>query len=75
MHWRIYEGLRIGKRNIQIDGKDIWNYRKPEDADRTYMKPEPIIIASGEPEYEVEEIINHRKRRRGKRTKIEYLIV
>ena len=39
------------------------------------MKPEPIISASGEPEYEVEEIINHRKWRRGKRTKIEYLIV
>ena len=50
-------------------------YRRPEDAERTYTKPEPIISANGEPEYEAEEIINHRKRRRGKRTKIEYLIV
>ena len=50
-------------------------YRRPEDADRTYTKPEPIISASGESEYEVEEVINHRKRRRGKRTKIEYLII
>ena len=36
-------------------------YRRPEDAERTYTKPEPIITASGEPEYEVEEISNHRK--------------
>ena len=29
----------------------------------------------GQEEFEVEEIINHRKRRRGRRTKIEYLIL
>ena len=49
--------------------------RKPEDVKRTYTKLEPIIFANRELEDEVEEIINHRKRRRGKRTKIEYLIV
>ena len=50
-------------------------YRKPKEAERTYTKPEPIMSASGEPEYEVDEIINHRKRKRGTKTKIEYLIV
>ena len=50
-------------------------YRKSEDAERTYTKLGSIISTSGEPEYEVEEIINRRKRRHRKRTKIEYLIV
>ena len=50
-------------------------YRKPEAAERTYTKPEPIMSVSGELEYEVDEIINHRKRKRGTKTKIEYLIV
>ena len=48
-------------------------YRKPEDVTRRYEKPDPIITDTGA-EYEVEEIINHRKRRRGKKTIIEYLI-
>ena len=30
---------------------------------------------AGQEEYEVEEIINHRKRHRGRTTKIEYLIL
>ena len=50
-------------------------YRKPEAAERTYTKPEPIMSVSGEPKYEINEIINHRKRKRGTKTKIEYLIV
>ena len=33
------------------------------------------MIAAGQEEFEVEEIINHHKRRRGKRTKIEYVIL
>ena len=41
---------------------------------RRYEKPDPIITAAGEEEFEVEEIINYRKRRRGHQTKIEYLI-
>ena len=49
-------------------------YKKPEDATRTYQKPDPVLTAVGQEEYEVEEIINHKKCRCGKRTKIEYLI-
>ena len=49
-------------------------YRRPEDAPRTYEKPAPVIVADGEEKFEVDEIINHRKRKRG-RKKIEYLIV
>ena len=49
-------------------------YKKPEDTMRMYSKPGPVVIAAGEEEFEVEEIINHRKRRRGRKTTIEYLI-
>ena len=49
-------------------------HKKPDDSKRTYNKPNPIITSEGTEEYEVEEVINHQKRRRGKRTKIEYLI-
>ena len=35
-------------------------YKKPEDSMRRYEKPDPIIIDAGK-EYEVEEILNHRK--------------
>ena len=49
-------------------------YRKPKDTTRSYSKPDPIVISTGEEEFEVEEIINHRKRRRGRKTTIEYLI-
>ena len=41
---------------------------------RRYEKPDPVITIAGKEEFEVEEIINHRKRRRGRRTTIEYLI-
>ena len=34
-----------------------------------------MIVADGEEEFEVEEIIHHRKRKRGRKTKIKYLIV
>ena len=33
------------------------------------------MIGAGQEEYEVEEVINHRKRRCGRTTKIEYLIL
>ena len=36
-------------------------YCKPEDAGRTYTKPGPIITDSGDTEFEVAEIINHKK--------------
>ena len=49
-------------------------YKKPTNEARTYQKPDPIMTNAGQEEYEVEEIINHRKRRRGRTTKIEYLI-
>ena len=50
-------------------------YRRPADAARTYEKPRPVIVGEAE-EFEVDEIINHRKRKRGrKNNKIEYLIV
>ena len=50
-------------------------YRKPTGASRAYQKPDPVLTATGQEEYEVEEIINHRKRQHGKQTKIEYLIL
>ena len=50
-------------------------YRRPNDPERTYEKPGPVIV-NEEEEFEVDEIINHRKRKRGRKTnKIEYLIV
>ena len=48
--------------------------KKPEDTRRRYRKPGPIVTTASDEEFEVEEIINHRKRRRGKKTTIEYLI-
>ena len=50
-------------------------YRRPTDAARTYEKPGPVIVDEGAEEFEVDEIINHRKRKRGRKTNIEYLIV
>ena len=50
-------------------------YKKLADVTRTYQKPNPIVTAVGQEEFEVEEIINHRKRHHGRRTKIEYLIL
>ena len=50
-------------------------YRRPTDVARTYEKLGPVIVDEGAEEFEVDEIINHRKRKRGRKTKIEYLIV
>ena len=36
-------------------------YRRPTDAARTYEKPGPVIVGKGTEEFEVDEIINHRK--------------
>ena len=44
-------------------------YKKPMNEARTYQKPNPIMIDAGQEEYEVEEIIHHRKRCRGRTTK------
>ena len=41
-------------------------YRKSEDIMGTYQKHDPVMTSTGEEEFEVEEIINHRKCRRGK---------
>ena len=49
-------------------------YKKPESEEQKYSKPNPIVTPEGTEEYEVEEIVRHRKRRRGKQTKIEYLV-
>ena len=50
-------------------------YKKPMNEAQTYQKPDPIMTDASQEEYEVEEIINHRKRRHGRTTKIEYLIL
>ena len=50
-------------------------YKKLADVTRTYQKPNPIVTAVGQEEFEVEKIINHRKCRHGRKTKIEYLIL
>ena len=50
-------------------------YRRPADAAKTYEKLGLVIVDQETEEYEVDEVINHRKRKRGKKTKIEYLIV
>ena len=50
-------------------------HKRPIDVARTYEKPGPVIVDEEEAEFEVDEIINHRKRKRGRKTKIEYLIV
>ena len=49
-------------------------YRKPEYKRRKYSKRDPIVTPDGTEEYEVEEVVNHWKRRRGRTTKIAYLI-
>ena len=50
-------------------------YRRPTDAARTYEKPGPVIVGEGTEEFEVDKIINHRKQKRGRKTKLQYLIV
>ena len=64
-HMQIYPVFHVSQLKL---------YRKPEDEERRYTKPGPVITAEGE-EYEVDEIVRHRKRKRGKRSnKIEYLV-
>ena len=46
-----------------------------EAGNSSFITPIPIMTDAGKEEYEVEEIINHRKRRHGRTTKIEYLIL
>ena len=53
-----------------------WSYiGSQQNKTRTCQKPDPIVTAAGQEEFEVEEIINHCKRRRGRKPKIEYLIL
>ena len=42
---------------------------------RTYQKPDPVITAIGEQEYEVKDVLNHPTRKCGWTTKGEYLIL
>ena len=50
-------------------------YKNPTNEDKTYQKPDPIMTAAGDEEYEVEEIINHRTRHHGRHVVREYLIL
>ena len=36
-------------------------YKKPTNEERTYQKPDQILTAVGEEEYEVEEVLKHQK--------------
>ena len=66
-HMRIHPVFHISQLKL---------YRRPTDETRTYEKPGPVIVGDGNEEFEVDEIINHRKRRRGRKfNKIEYLVV
>ena len=49
-------------------------YRVPDDLRRRHHQPEPTITAKGNEEYVVEEIVNHRVRKRGKKASTEYLV-
>ena len=49
-------------------------YRVPEESRRRHHRPEPVITAEGNEEYVVEEIVNHRTRKRGRKTTTEYLV-
>ena len=48
--------------------------RKPESKERKYSKPDPIVTPKVTEEYEVEEIMRPQKWRRGRNTKLEYLV-
>ena len=50
-------------------------YKKPTNESRTYQRPDPVLTTAGEEEYEVEEIINHRTRHRGRQVIRKYLIL
>ena len=64
-HMKVHPGFHVSQLKL---------YKRPKDAMRRYEKPDPIITATGKEEFEVEEIINHQKRRHGRTTKIEYFI-
>ena len=65
-HMRIHPVFHISQLKL---------YRRPADDSRTYEKPGPVIV-NEEEEFEVDEIINHRKRKRGRKfNKTEYLVV
>ena len=49
-------------------------YRAPKDARRRSQPREAIISTDGHEEYFVDEIVNHRMRKRGRRTTKEYLV-
>ena len=64
-HMQIYPVFHVSQLKL---------YRKPEGVERQYSKPGPVVTPEGE-EFEVDEIVRHRKRKRGKKkTKIEYLV-
>ena len=49
-------------------------YRAPKDARRRSQPREAVISTDGHEEYFVDEIVNHRLRKRGRRTTKEYLV-
>ena len=49
-------------------------YRAPKDDRRRSQPPEAVPSTDGHEEYFVEEIVNHRERKRGRRTVKEYLV-
>ena len=63
-HMQIYPVFHVSQLKL---------YRKPVNEKRRYNKPGPIVTLEGE-EFEVDEIVRHQKRKRGKKTKIEYLV-
>ena len=64
-HMQIYPVFHVSQLKL---------YKKPEDTMRTYQKPDPVITATRQEEFEVEEVGNHQKRRCDRKIKIEYLI-
>ena len=63
-HMQIYPVFHVSQLKL---------YRKPVNEKQRYSKPGPIVTPEGE-EFEVDEIVRHRKGKRGKKTKIEYLV-
>ena len=47
---------------------------KPYKSDGRYQPPPPPVIIDGEAEYEVSELLSHRTRRRGKSSRLEFLV-
>ena len=57
-----------------FDVSQLKLYRVPKDARRRSQPPEAVTSPDGQEEYFVEEIVNHRVRKRRRRTVKEYLI-